>query len=311
MSQINYNSPKIWGPSFWMTLRTIAHTYPINPNKDDAMHVKNFFTELQHVLPCEICKYTFKQHFNKHPIEKGLSSRNKLIEWVELIYQETKKVIQDKRIKIMDTPEEEIEEMAPIRTIFKSKNFDPVVARMNEINNKNALPKPPLSQPPKTLQPLKPPKSTPHIQLSPLPQPLAHQPQLAHQQPIFQTLSSHEAKDNSLFDKKNVGKTMTESKPTKIPFVFPQKDKKTELIKQEREKKREKDLDTKSLPPNRNINSKPNFSNPFLNNPNLKPAIKYNPQYQHRMPTNQIISKELVLTRRCKKCDEKELKKAL
>ena len=293
MSQINYSSPKIWGASYWMLMRTIAHTYPINPNKDDAMHVRNFFAELQYVLPCEICKYTFKQHFNKHPIEKGLANRNKLIEWVELIYQETKKVIQDKRIKIMDTPEEELEEMAPVRTIFKSKKFDPVAARMNEINNKNALPKP------QTKPEIKP-------QTKPPPQPAKN---INEQQP------------KDLFDKKNVGKTMTESKPaTKIPFVFPQKDikyerinKKPEPLKQELPrpiKLQERELDTKSLPPTRN-SSKPTFHNPYLSNPNLKPAIKYNPQYQHKMPTGVMVARELVLTRRCKKCDDaKETKKA-
>ena len=349
MAQINYSSPKIWGPSYWLIMRTIAHTYPINPNKDDAAHVKTFFNELQYVLPCEICKYTFKQHFNKYPLEKNLGNRNKLIEWVELIYQETKKVIQDRRIKIMDTPEEEPEEMAPVRTIFKSKNFDPVATRLNELNNnKNALP-----------------KTIPTQSVAVQPAPIEQQPKIVPKD-IYVT----EHPKDSVLEKKNIGKKMPiptlSDKTPKTPFVFPpkiqksaetekpkinnnaspyvfpiklqQSDKPKEIIKEQnieinkqinkqipapfnfpqdktklepiknipKNRMLDQDWETKSMPPKSN---KPNLQNPYLSNPTLKPMVKYNPQQQHKMPANQMGIRELVLTRRCKKCDEKELKK--
>lgn len=132
MSQ--YSSPAIWGPHFWFILRCIAYNYPINPSAEDATHVKNFFTELQHVLPCEICKYTFRQHLNKHPIEQGLAGKNKLIEWVEVIYQETKKVIQDKRVKILDIFEDEREEIEPVRIVYKSRP-DPMDEQLTKVRN--------------------------------------------------------------------------------------------------------------------------------------------------------------------------------
>lgn len=121
MSQ--YSSPKIWGPHFWFILRCVAHNYPLNPTPEEAAHVKSFFYELQYVLPCEICKYTFKQHYNKHPIEAGLLNRGKLIDWVETIFEETKRVIQDKRVKIMDIFDEP-EINGPIRIIYKPKKIE-------------------------------------------------------------------------------------------------------------------------------------------------------------------------------------------
>lgn len=130
MSQ-QYSSPKIWGPHFWFILRCIAHNYPLNPTPEDAQHVKTFFTELQYILPCEVCKYTFKQHFTKNPIEKGLVNKAKLIEWVELIYQETKKVIQDKRVKILDAYDEE-EEIRPIKVVYKPR-IDPLEEKLNQM----------------------------------------------------------------------------------------------------------------------------------------------------------------------------------
>lgn len=134
-----YSSPKIWGPHFWYMLRCIANNYPLNPTKEDAVHVRNFFNELQYILPCEICKYTFRQHFNRHPIEKGLYNKHSLINWVETIYQETKKVIQDKRIKILDM-DDDIERIEPIKPIIKSpvftiKPLHPIENKLTELTN--------------------------------------------------------------------------------------------------------------------------------------------------------------------------------
>jgi len=100
-------SPKIWGPAFWTMLRSIAADYPLNPTKEDNEHIKVFFTVLQYLLPCEICKYTYGQHLKKHPIEPVLGSREKLKDWVERVYLETKKVISDNRVKVMTTNDED------------------------------------------------------------------------------------------------------------------------------------------------------------------------------------------------------------
>jgi hypothetical protein len=112
----------------------MAYNYPLKPSSDDELHIKTFYSELQFLLPCELCKYTYKQHFNKHPINKYLASRADIIEWVEIMYQETKKVIQDKRIKIMDITEE-IEEVRPIKMSYKSKN-DYLEEQLNEMRRK-------------------------------------------------------------------------------------------------------------------------------------------------------------------------------
>lgn len=138
MSQQQYSSPKIWGPHFWFMLRCIAYNYPLKPSQEDINHVKTFFDELQYLLPCELCKYTFRQHFTKHPIDKGLFNKASLIEWVETIYQETKKVIQDKRIKILDTYDE-LEEVKPIKIVYKSR-IDPMEEQLNEMR-KNVMKK--------------------------------------------------------------------------------------------------------------------------------------------------------------------------
>jgi len=132
-----YTNPKSWGPHFWFILRCIANNYSDNPSKDEMTHVRTFIMELQYILPCEVCKYTFRQHYNRNPLDRYLGNKDKLMEWVEIIYQETKKVIQDKRIKIIDSFEETPEISLPMRTVYKAKTFDPITARLDEIR-KNA-----------------------------------------------------------------------------------------------------------------------------------------------------------------------------
>lgn len=114
-----YTNPRIWGPHFWFILRCIVNNYPMSPNAQDKEHMESYFYELQYVLPCEKCKYTFKQHFNKYPICKYLTSRHKLVEWLELIFDETNRSIANNRVKILD---EYIDtgEMMPIKQVSKN-----------------------------------------------------------------------------------------------------------------------------------------------------------------------------------------------
>lgn len=150
MSQEQYTSPKSWGPHFWFMLRCIAYNYPLKPSAEDANHARTFILELQYLLPCELCKYTFKQHFTKYPIDKGLINKASLMEWIETIYQETKKIIQDNRIKILDSYEEP-DEVKPIRIAYKPR-IDPMEEQLNEIrknvmkkdNNNRAIQLPPV-----------------------------------------------------------------------------------------------------------------------------------------------------------------------
>lgn len=102
-----YTSPNIWGPHFWYISRCVANNYPLNPTREDKEHVKTFFNELQHILPCDKCKYTYGHHIKKNPIDPHLISKEKLIDWVEKIKLETGKAIKDNRVKVLHTHEDE------------------------------------------------------------------------------------------------------------------------------------------------------------------------------------------------------------
>jgi hypothetical protein len=84
-----YTNPKEWGPHFWFVFRCIANNYPESPSEDDIKYTKTFFYAFQHILPCVLCKESYIQHFNKYNLDEYLINNKKLIEWVELIYNET------------------------------------------------------------------------------------------------------------------------------------------------------------------------------------------------------------------------------
>ncbi len=94
-----YTNPKEWGPHFWFVIRCIANNYPEVPTEDDIKYTKTFFYALQYTLPCILCRESYVQHFNKHNIDLYLSTNKKLIEWTEIIYNETNNKINSEKNK--------------------------------------------------------------------------------------------------------------------------------------------------------------------------------------------------------------------
>lgn len=219
-----YSSPKIWGPHFWFIMRCVANNYPINPNIEDSRHVKNFFSELQYILPCEICKYTYQQHIKRYPIDNYLSSRDKLIEWVEDIYEYTKKVISDRRVKVMDQHEEQSGEIKPIKVVYKTKKSELETKLETVVNsvksketkiNRREIQKPhdkkqdsrPVKPPSEILKPIKLPPPQPIQQPKPLPPPVA--PQIKPpEKPVKVTNNNSNTRLKNFNDKKNASKEL-------------------------------------------------------------------------------------------------------
>lgn len=75
--------PNIWGPHAWIFLHSITFDYPDKPTTDTKRNYKNFFENIQYVLPCDMCRIHYKKNLKKFKItDKVLSSRKNLIEWL-------------------------------------------------------------------------------------------------------------------------------------------------------------------------------------------------------------------------------------
>jgi len=84
---MNSIDPSIWGNDAWNFLEHIVSAYPTNPTNIDKQNMKNFFTYLGLVLPCEKCRYNYKTHLNNVPMNAAvLSSKDNLFNWLTQIH---------------------------------------------------------------------------------------------------------------------------------------------------------------------------------------------------------------------------------
>lgn len=88
-----YTDPKSWGPHFWFMFRCIANNYPDVPTEEDVTNTKIFYASFLHVLPCQMCKDSYIKHFYETPIDEYLTSKTKIMKWVNTIYEKTNNTI--------------------------------------------------------------------------------------------------------------------------------------------------------------------------------------------------------------------------
>ena len=80
-------NPEQWGPHAWVLLHTITINYTNYPTKQDKIHYRNFFTSLQHCLPCDACANHYAQNLQRYPLtDEVLSSRTNLVFWLIKIH---------------------------------------------------------------------------------------------------------------------------------------------------------------------------------------------------------------------------------
>lgn len=79
--KINF-SPSLWGKHGWIFFNHVALSYPQNPTEEEKQAYKNFFTEVQNILPCLSCSINYKKHLKELPIDGYLDSSDSLFSWV-------------------------------------------------------------------------------------------------------------------------------------------------------------------------------------------------------------------------------------
>lgn len=81
--------PNVWGPHAWIFLHSITLSYPECPTEKDKDNIKNFFNNLQHVLPCGSCRTHFNNNIKKYPLtDKILCSKEAVVKWLVDIHNE-------------------------------------------------------------------------------------------------------------------------------------------------------------------------------------------------------------------------------
>ena len=84
-------NPEIWGPGAWTFLHTVSFNYPTNPSDIQKRYYKDFFENLQNILPCPKCAHHYGHNINKYSLDDALESKDKLIKWLIDIHNEVNK----------------------------------------------------------------------------------------------------------------------------------------------------------------------------------------------------------------------------
>lgn len=85
---INLNS-RIWGKHCWFFIDSVIFAYPKYPTKVIKDNMKLFLTTLEHIIPCEKCRYHYSKYLKKHEITNNiLNSKYYLIKWINNLHNE-------------------------------------------------------------------------------------------------------------------------------------------------------------------------------------------------------------------------------
>lgn len=124
----------IWGPTLWFSLHTITMNYPNQPTFLQKKDYKNFFTSLQYVIPCKVCRNNYQRHLIEHPIDNFLNSRKSLVFWLidihNMVNSET-----GKKVLSYDKVIEKYEKIYE-KKIFDNYDEKEILNKMNQ-SNKN------------------------------------------------------------------------------------------------------------------------------------------------------------------------------
>ena len=82
-------STKVVGPPAWIFMHSIAQRYsrdPKNPTVIEKQHAKQFYSSIETLFPCGVCRDSYSIYLQLLPIDFFLNSRRDLILWVYTIH---------------------------------------------------------------------------------------------------------------------------------------------------------------------------------------------------------------------------------
>lgn len=84
-------APHVWGPHAWRFMHAVALTYPVQPTEQDKRAAFQFFSALEHLLPCEACKLNYTKELKMFPLVEALESKQQLNEWLTALHNSVNK----------------------------------------------------------------------------------------------------------------------------------------------------------------------------------------------------------------------------
>lgn len=110
-------NPAIWGPNLWKFMHYLTLSYPENPTEEEKDRLHDFFEIIKTLLPCEKCRYNFKNHLEKFPLTDEILSTNlSVVKWLFNLHNEVN--------KSLDKPELSYTDFIDIYSVSNTKTTD-------------------------------------------------------------------------------------------------------------------------------------------------------------------------------------------
>jgi len=113
---------RAWGQPMWYAMIFIAMGYPLeNPTIEQQRNYAQFFNLLQFLLPCNLCRDSYRDYLNELPLtSKILSGRKELVYWIFQIHNKV-----NKKLSKPELTNEEMDEHYEFFEQFRAKNCTP------------------------------------------------------------------------------------------------------------------------------------------------------------------------------------------
>ena len=82
----------IWGPHGWEFIHSVALGFPIKATAKEQADYRSFFVNIQHVLPCPVCKDHYRENLKVYSIDEAVLHHQTLFNWTVDMHNEVNKV---------------------------------------------------------------------------------------------------------------------------------------------------------------------------------------------------------------------------
>ena len=79
MSEREDLDPKVWGSWFWLSMYSVAYSYPEKALPKEIKAAKEYYLSLQKLLPCENCREEYTKVCKQTKITSYLRSKKELL----------------------------------------------------------------------------------------------------------------------------------------------------------------------------------------------------------------------------------------
>jgi hypothetical protein len=97
---MTYLDPKVWGPSYWFFLHTLAMTYPHHPNAVTKKKYYEFIQNLPLFIPVDEVSNEFSLLLDKYPVTAYLDNRESFVRWLHFIHNKINQKLEKPSINL-------------------------------------------------------------------------------------------------------------------------------------------------------------------------------------------------------------------